>query len=215
MRITYSIQVCNESRELYSLINFLTQVIDSEDNIQVIVDSLHVTDKVKLVLDHFKNSITVHERPFDNFQANSNFHIDQATGEYVFAIDADEMPQVSLIKGIKNMIQESGADVIWIPRINIHPGLTPEFLEKCNFNINENMWINWPDYQGRILKNNGKVRFGVEELHTKPVGGEKVVQIHPVPALALWHIKSVEKQNCRWLDGTIQPPGQTLYDALM
>ena len=36
--ITYSIQVCNESRELYSLLNFLIKVIDKEDNIHVVVD---------------------------------------------------------------------------------------------------------------------------------------------------------------------------------
>ena len=34
MKITYSIQVCNESRELYSLVNFLLKVIDEDDNVQ-------------------------------------------------------------------------------------------------------------------------------------------------------------------------------------
>ena len=47
MKITYSIQVCNESRELYSLVNFLLKVIDEEDNVHVVVDSLHKTDKVE------------------------------------------------------------------------------------------------------------------------------------------------------------------------
>ena len=59
MKITYSIQVCNESRELYSLINFLLKVIDEEDIIQIIVDSLHKTDKVYKVIDHFKEKISV------------------------------------------------------------------------------------------------------------------------------------------------------------
>ena len=59
MKITYSIQVCNESRELYSLINFLLKVIDEEDIIQIIVDSLHKTDKVDKVIDHFKEKISV------------------------------------------------------------------------------------------------------------------------------------------------------------
>lgn len=59
MKITYSIQVCNESRELYSLINFLLKVIDEEDNVQVIVDSLHKTDKIHKVIDHFNDKISV------------------------------------------------------------------------------------------------------------------------------------------------------------
>ena len=70
MKITYSIQVCNESRELYSLINFLLKVIDEEDNIQVIVDSLHKTDKVDKVIEHFKEKINVFESPFDTFYKN-------------------------------------------------------------------------------------------------------------------------------------------------
>ena len=57
MKITYSIQVCNESRELYSLINFLLKVIDEEDIIQIIVDSLHKTDKVDKVIDNCKEKI--------------------------------------------------------------------------------------------------------------------------------------------------------------
>ena len=59
MKITYSIQVCNESRELYSLVNFLLKVIDEEDNVQVIVDSLHKTDKVHKVIDHFLSLIHI------------------------------------------------------------------------------------------------------------------------------------------------------------
>ena len=74
MKITYSIQVCNESRELYSLINFLLKVIDKEDNVQVIVDSLHKTDKVDKVIEHFKEKITVLERPFDTFYKNACYH---------------------------------------------------------------------------------------------------------------------------------------------
>ena len=215
MKINYTIQVCNESRELYSLLNFLLKVKDLEDSINVVVDSLHTTEKVKLVLDYFKDSITMYERPFDNFYDNSNFHIQIATGDYIFHIDADEMPQEALITGIKKVLLESDVDVLYIPRINIHPGSTQEFIQKSKFNINENGWINWPDYQGRIWKNNGKITWS-DELHTKLVGGEKVAQLTPSPLLALWHIKAIEKQESRWVDGDIKSPTLTnLYDLLM
>ena len=82
MKITYSIQVCNESRELYSLLNFLTRVIDDEDYIDVIVDSNNTTEKVELVLEHFKDRITVHKRAFDTFDKNCQFHIDVAEGVF-------------------------------------------------------------------------------------------------------------------------------------
>ena len=60
MKLTYSIQVCNESRELFSLLNVLTHLIDTEDYIDVVVDSANTTEKVSLVLEHFKDRITVY-----------------------------------------------------------------------------------------------------------------------------------------------------------
>jgi len=216
MKISYTVQVCNESRELFSLISFLLKVKDQEDDIIVIVDSLHKTDKVGLVLDHFKDHVTVYERPFDNFLDNSNFHIEKATGEYIFGLDADEMPQEPLIVNLKNMLTESQADAVWIPRINIHPGITQKWCEKYRFPMNENGWINWPDYQGRIYRNNGVVKWGVESLHSKLVGAVKNVHVRDLPQLALWHIKSTEKQDSRWEDGDIRGPTTTnLYDILM
>ena len=216
MRISYTIQVCNESRELFSLLNFLIKMKDEEDNIIVIVDSLHTTDKVSLVLEHFKDSITVHKRPFDNFINNARFHIEKATGDYVFSIDADEMPQEVLIKNLKKVITDTDADVVWIPRINIHPGGTQEFFQKSKFNVNENGWINWPDYQGRIFKKNDKITWGHNDMHPKLIGTEKSIQLQAIPEVALWHIKSIEKQTSRWVEGVLKFPSSTnLYDLLM
>jgi cellulose synthase/poly-beta-1,6-N-acetylglucosamine synthase-like glycosyltransferase len=215
MKLTFTIQVCNESRELFSLLNFLLKVKDDEDNIQVVVDSLHTTDKVKLVLEKFKDKVTIYERPFDNFYENCNFHNEKATGDYIFGIDADEMPQEDLIKNIKNVIRQTDTDLIWVPRINIHPGSTEEFIKKSNFHVNENGWINWPDYQGRILKNDGTISW-TKELHTKLQGATKPIILKDIPGLALWHIKSIEKQDIRWLNGAIRTePSENLYELLM
>jgi len=206
MKITYSIQVCNESRELYSLLNFLIKVIDEEDNINVIVDSLHVTDKVKLVLENFK-MVTVYERPFDNFYKNSMFHLEKCTGDYNFGIDADEMPQEILIKDLKKVLERDDPDIVFIPRINIIPGVTQEFLTKNNFNVNEVGWINWPDYQGRICKKDVQM---TDEVHTKPITqGKKLGKLGENPCCAMWHIKSIQKQESRWVDGTITAPKST------
>ena len=105
MKITYTIQVCNESREIFSLLNFLLKVKDPEDNIDVVVDSLHTTDKVAKVLEHFKDRVSVHQRPFDNFKDNATYHGTIATGDYIFGVDADEMPQEALIKNVKKIFK--------------------------------------------------------------------------------------------------------------
>ena len=220
LRITYTIQVCNESRELYSLINFLVKTIDPCDNINVIVDSLHKTDKVQSVLEHFGRHITVFERPFDDFCKNSQFHIDTATGDYIFGLDADEIPQILLMKQIKKIIKETDFDILFMPRINIHPGITIEDLNRHKFNMNENGFINWPDYQGRLYKRCDYIRW-TDTLHTKLVGAKKPVALSADPALGIWHIKSMEKQSSRWAidekgESTIAAPTTaSLYDRLM
>lgn len=222
MKLTYTIQVCNESRELYSLLNFLIKVIDEEDNIHVVVDSLHKTDKVSKVVEHFKDKISVFERPFDTFYKNSSYHNSIATGDYIFGIDADEMPQEMLIKNVKRIINESKADIIFIPRINIHPGITQSFIDYYKLNMNEVGWINWPDMQGRIYKNAPHIKW-TDEVHTKLYGSDKIVGLQAEPKLALWHIKSMEKQVSRWRpdgkggnDTTFSSPSEdNLYDILM
>jgi hypothetical protein len=220
MKITYAIQVCNESRELFSLLNLLTRTIDDEDEINVVVDSNHTTDKVSLVLENFKDRINVFKRPFDTFKASADFLTEKATGDYIFGIDADEMPQESLIKIIKNMIEETKAEIIAVPRINIHPDITEQEAQEFGFNINEVGFINWPDFQMRIYKKCDHVRW-TDELHTKLSGSDKVIAIKPVPSVALWHIKSMDKQKSRWKKDetgnyTIHAPSTTeLYDVLM
>jgi hypothetical protein len=221
IKMTYAVQVCNESRELYSLLNFLLKFKTGSDEINVVVDSLHKTKKVESVLEYFKKHINIFERPFDNFCINAQYHLDIATGDYIFGLDADEMPQEELMKNIKRIISQSGSDLIWIPRINIHPGLTGDFIRKSGFNVNNVGWINWPDYQGRILKKCDYISW-TNEVHTKLTGAKKPIYLPENPGIAIWHIKSMEKQNNRWeKDENNQytifhsPSESNFYDMLM
>ena len=127
------------------------------------------------------------------------------------------MPKENLIVNLKKMINDSGAELIMVPRINIHPGLTQEWLEKYKFKTNELDWINWPDYQGRILKNNENIKW-TRGLHEVVSGTDKIVQLQADSRIALWHIKSIEKQDNRWDydSGDYRvPEGDNLYDTLM
>lgn len=214
MKITYTIQVCNESRELFSLLNFLKKTIEKEDEIHVVADSNRVTSRVESVLEHFKDDITVFKRPFDNFYVNAHFHIEKANGDYIFGMDADEIPQEFLVKNIKKIIEETGAEIIHVPRININPGYTEEFLKDHGFKVNELSWINWPDYQSRIYKKCDHIKW-TDEMHTKLTGTDKMIGLQAQPNLALWHIKSVEKDDNRWDNGNIRTSNDNLYDKLM
>lgn len=217
MKISYAITVCNESRELYSLIAFLLKVKDEVDEINVLVDSAHVSTQVRNVVNFFNEKIVVNYRDFDgNFSEHRNHHNSLCTGDYIFMIDADEMPQETLIKKIKEVIETSKAHTVAVPRINLQPGFTQEWLDKCNFTINELGWINWPDYSIRVFKNDLSIHY-TNSLHEVIKSSGPGVAIQAQPSMALWHIKSVEKQDNRWGDDHqyVSPGNNNLYDSLM
>ena len=70
-------------------------------------------------------------------------------------------------------------------------------VKKCNFTINELDWINWPDYISRVFKNTPEIKYG-NELHENIIGTDKKVILKADPNIAVWHIKSIEKQDNRW-----------------
>jgi len=218
MKLSYAITVCNEARDLFSLISFLKKVIDEEDEINILLDTLHASKAVRDVLTHFSKDIVLNEREFNgNFSEHRNFHLSKCNGDYIFIIDPDEMPTEKLINMIKDGIRDTGSDLIRIPRINIHPGYTEEWLKNYKFSINEVGWINWPDYICRVFPNNPEIKYG-NGLHEVIVGAKTVVNMNPDPSIAIWHIKSIEKQDNRWNLETgdfKSPTGDNLYDTLM
>jgi hypothetical protein len=193
MKITFAIGVCTEHIELRSLLNFLNRVKDPEDDINVLVDTTKATPEVWAVIK--AAGVTACIRNFDNnFAAHRNFHIEQCTGDYIFMIDADEIPQEHLIKTIKGVIQETAAELIFVPRMNLCPGYTQEWLFNHKFQVNEAGWINWPDYQGRVFKREPYISWG-RSLHEKVEGAKKTIGLEASPKNGLWHVKTVEKQD--------------------
>ena len=56
-------------------VSFLKKVKDPNDEINILVDSLHVTDNVRNVLEYHKEGIVVNERDFDgDFSNHRNYH---------------------------------------------------------------------------------------------------------------------------------------------
>jgi len=196
MKLTYAVEVCTESRELEALLHFLVRVRDQGDEIHVLVDSSKVPFEVERVLKQFEAHISTDRRWFDgDFSAHRNFHITKCTGEYIFMIDADEIPQEHLIKGIKGAIEATGAELVYVPRMNLCPGYTDEWARGHKFTINEVGWINWPDMQGRIFKRDpDRIRWA-KTLHEKVEGSAKTIGLEANPKNGLWHIKTVIKQD--------------------
>ena len=68
-------------------------------------------------------------------------------GDYIFQIDADELPNEILIQQLPIILKSNpDIDVILVPRENYVTGLTDEHIKQWGWGVDEQNRINWPDY---------------------------------------------------------------------
>jgi glycosyltransferase involved in cell wall biosynthesis len=99
---------------------------------EIIVVDAESTDKTVEVAREFTDKIWV--RPWPGFSAQKNFALEQATGEWILSLDADERVTPELEERIRRIVREGGpADGYALPRRNIfwgawvrHGGLYPD-----------------------------------------------------------------------------------------
>ena len=206
MKISYAIPVCNEHIELEKLLNFLHEHIDKEDEIVVQCDKGNTTSEVYKVLDTFKVSVLApvdFKNPlkviefslkghFSNFKNNLKEH---CTGDWIFQIDADELPHESLIVNLKELLTlNPTTEMFLVPRVNTIEGLTQEHINQWRWNVNEKGWVNWPDYQTRIIQNSQKIKWQ-NKVHEQIVGISTKGALPMEEEWCLYHPKTIGKQE--------------------
>ena len=200
MKISYAIPVCNEHAELEKLLEFLIKHIDKEDQIVVQCDQGNTTPEVEKVLDaadhDFKYQLEIIYFPlkghFSNFKNNLKEH---CTGDWIFQIDADELPHESLIINLKSLLHNNATtEMFLVPRVNTVEGLTQEHINKWRWNVNEKGWVNWPDYQTRIIQNSPKIKWQ-NKVHEQIVGISTQGALPTEEEWCLYHPKTIGKQE--------------------
>ena len=195
MKISYGLTVCNEHEEIKNLIEFIIDRKQPEDEIVVVYDQNRVTDEVMGVL---KSYFSVDSYPFDfqqNFLDNKNFLNSKCTGEYIFQLDADEIPNEILIANLKTILESNPVDLLITPRKNIVKGLTPTHVAKWGWKVNEQGWVNWPDAQKRIYKNNPKIQWSGHQVHGMVSGYETYATLPFEEAFSITHNKTIDRQE--------------------
>ena len=147
MTISYAITVCNEIEELTILLNFLQTNIRKEDEIVIQYDETSVTDEVKeyvtLMDSMHENHIVVGfplNKDFASFKNNLKSH---CTKDYIFQVDADEIPHEFLVEYIGEVLDENPVDIVFVPRVNTVEGLTDEHIKKWGWKVDEKGWVNF------------------------------------------------------------------------
>ena len=132
MKISYAITVCNEFIEIQRLIYFLLQNKRHEDQIVVLYDEANGDPEVEAFLrSHSINGeFTWHAAKFEGHFADwKNKLTSLCNGDYVFQIDADEIPNEFLIKNLHLLLEENPEiDVLLAPRENYVTGITQEHI---------------------------------------------------------------------------------------
>ena len=117
------------------------------------------------------------------------------SGDYIFQIDADEYPHEYLIESLPEILEtNSKVEVYVVPRVNTVEGLTPEHITKWEWYVNENGWVNWPDYQWRIYKNSPDIKWE-NKVHEVIEGYKTMAQLPAHEDLSLYHPKTIERQE--------------------
>lgn len=199
MRISYAIPVWNEHKELDRLLTQLTQFKRPQDEIVIQCDEGNTTTEVYSVLDKFAQHIKVVQYPLKgNFAASKNNLKKNCTGDWIFQIDADEYLSEAFLENLPIILQDNPTvDLFLLPRINTVEGLTDEHIRRWGWNVNEKGWVNFPDYQTRILQNSPKINW-VGKVHEVLTGHANYTMLPPAEDYCLIHPKDIirqEKQN--------------------
>lgn len=197
--ISYTITACNEDRELDKLLNILRVSIKDNDEIVIQLDSDTVTDEVRKVCSIYQERIPflkVIEFPLNkNFSEFKNNLKGHCTKEWIFNIDADEIPASSLLENIYTILENnSDLDVLFVPRWNVVNGITQSHISKWRWNLDESQRINWPDWQTRIYRNKEEIRW-INKVHERIDGYEKYSFLPEDKDFCLFHTKTIERQE--------------------
>jgi len=198
MKISYAITVCNELEEVKRLINSLLSNKRKEDEIVVLADSPKMSQELQELLRACAsiNQILLIESEFKGHFADwKNELTSHCTGDYIFQIDADEVPCTPLIESLPYILEvNQELDVMLVSRVNTVEGLTQEHINKWGWNVNSEGWINWPDYQWRVYRNCPEIKW-VNKVHERLEGFKAYTNLPMEEDYSLYHPKTIERQE--------------------
>jgi hypothetical protein len=197
MKISYGITVCNELKEIKTLLPLLIENKRVEDEIIVLYDEKNGKQEVLdylLPFNKLPNVQTWRGMVFVNdFAIWKNKLNGYCSGDYIFQLDADELITKELIQNLPSIIETNPeVDLFVFPRINTVKGITDEHIKKWGWKMDDNGRINFPDWQGRLYKKglnwHGKV-------HEKIVGAKTYSLMPEDEGYCLIHEKTIERQE--------------------
>jgi hypothetical protein len=199
MPISYAVTVCNEIEEVKRLLGILFKNISEDDEIVVLVDTKNGTPEVENYISsltgtpNFKWAGVLFNNDFASFK---NKLKSLCTKDFIFQIDADETISEFMMEILPQVLNANpDLECASVPRINTVKGLTQEHINKWSWNVTANGWVNFPDFQMRILKNIPEIKW-INKVHEKIVGYKTHAYLpYDQEEWCLQHPKTIERQE--------------------
>ena len=196
MKISYAITVCNELEEIKHLVSFLLLHKREEDEVIILFDDKGTKEVWEYLIKVEERLTLLHKDKFTNdFSQWKNLLTKLCTGDYIFQIDADEIPNLTLIEHLPEILEmNQGVDVLLVPRVNTVEGLTQEHIQKWGWVVDDQGWVNYPDFQWRIYKNTPDIKW-INKVHERLIGYKTISNLPQIEACSLYHPKTIERQE--------------------
>jgi hypothetical protein len=197
MKISFAITVCNELEEIKKLVPFLLEHKRIQDEIVVLYDNKNGNPEILDFLLPYNikpNVQTWRGIDFDNNFADWKNKLNEyCTGDFIFQLDADEMISKYMVQNINVIIgMNPDVDLYYLPRINTVEGLTQEHIDKWGWRLNEQGYVNFPDFQGRVFKKDLKWSG---KVHERIIGSKKYSLLPEDFVYCIQHYKTIERQE--------------------
>lgn len=202
--ISYLVTVHNETKTLKNLLDRLDLHIDKENDEIVILDDFSDNEETKKVLSEAsrRDYVRLYQHALErNYGGHKNYGSELCKKQWIFQLDGDENPSVTLLLNVKAIIDENpDVETYLVPRINDFRGVSHEHAKQWGWRLTPSpscknrLIVNWPDYQGRIYKNDPKRIKWDRRLHEKLEGYVKFAPLPEDEDLALYHDKTIETQ---------------------
>ena len=200
MRISFGILVHNETDSLQKLLDSLLKHRDYEYEV-VIIDDYSDNQGTAGILGYHQaeRGVKVYQRHLDNdYASQKNFMIEKCIGDYILNPDADEIFPDYLLENIHLIIEQNNTECLWLPRVNIVEGLTPEWAQRFGFRVNEKGWVNWPDPQQRVFKKDYPRICWINKVHERLTGYKNHAflpfEMDMTEYVAIKHVKTLWRQ---------------------
>ena len=200
--ISFFVTAYNEYEDLKRLLAQLTQVMSYTDELVIQLDNKATVEVITLVdefIEKNKDNFEIKKCHFDlngDFASFKNNGKSYCTKEWIFQIDSDETLSETFCNILHQVLESNDEiDLISVPRINIVKGLEQSDVIKWGWRLNNQGWVNFPDFQNRIFRNKPEIKWE-NKVHEKIVGWKTYAELPcEDDSYALYHIKDIDRQR--------------------